>query len=92
MQVAEKGEAYLGIGFAASAVFGVFVLIHVFRIRRSEQRVIGDLQKTEEALNLRVPAQIAFGRPKIFQKALIVVVAGYTIAAALFLFRWAKPG
>jgi hypothetical protein len=85
-QLAEKTQAYLGIGFAASAALGVFVLIHVFRIRDSEQRAITHFQETEIALYLPVTVQTRSGRPKIFEIALIVAVVGYATAALYFLF------
>jgi hypothetical protein len=62
------------------------VLIHVFRIRDSEQRAITHLQETESALHLPVTVQTRLGHPKIFQIALIVAVVGYATAALYFLF------
>lgn len=86
-QLAEKANDYLGIGFAASAAFGVFVIIHTFRIRASEQRAITHLQETEAALHLPITAQTGHGRPKIFQVAVVVTVLAYAIAAVYFLSR-----
>ena len=84
-QLAAKAETFLGVGFATSALFGVFVLIHVFRIRASEQLAILNLQDTERALRLPVTVKTRLGHPKIFQIALVVAVAGYAIAAGFFL-------
>jgi hypothetical protein len=79
-QVADKGIVFLGVAFGASALFGVFVLIHMFRIRTSEIRAIKHLQDTEEALHLPPTAKTR-GGVKIFQVAMIVATAAYTLTA-----------
>jgi len=84
-QLAAKASKFLGVGFAVSAGFGFFVIIHVFRIRASEQRAIGHLQETEAALHLPPTALTGQGRPKIFQIAVVVAVLGYAAAAVYFL-------
>ena len=86
IQLAEKTPSYLAIGFAASPAFGIFALLHGFRIRASEQRAITDLQETERALRLPVTAQTHLRRPKIFQMALIIAVVSYAAAAVYLLF------
>jgi len=86
-QLAVKGKTYLGVGCAGSALFGVFVLIHIFRIRAREQRAIMNLQDTERALGLPVTVKTGLGHPKIFQIALVVAVAAYAIAALFFVLQ-----
>jgi len=84
-QVASRGESYLGIAFAVSAGFGVFVVVHVFQIRHREQRAIQFLQSTEKALGLPVTVVSHPGRLKVFQIALVTTVAAYAVAAFFFL-------
>jgi len=82
-QVADKASEYLSLVFLVSAVFGVFVIWHMSRLRSSEQRAIKHLQETEKALNLSETAQAGKGW-KIFQVAVVVAVVAYA-AAAIYL-------
>lgn len=87
-QVIDKKLEYLPYMFAASAVLGLFVVWHMTRLRRSEQRNIRNLARIEEKFG--VPegnrAKTNF-LPKPFQFAIILIVCFYGLMACLILAR-----
>jgi len=85
-QVADKASRYLSLAFGASAVFGIFVIVHMHRLRGSERRAVKNLQDTERALNLEVTARARKG-PKILQVAVFLAVLAYAALAFICLYR-----
>ena len=76
---------YLSLSLVSSAVFGLFVILHMARIRESEQRAIRNLQETETALRLTQTTRTGTG-PKIFQYTVILSVVAYAVAAIVTCF------
>ena len=87
-QVIDKKPDYLAYVFAASAVLGLFVVWHMTRLRRSEQRNIHNLARIEEELGLPKPNQAKTNPlPKPFQSAIILVVIFYGFMASMTINR-----
>lgn len=83
-QVIDKKLEYLPYMFAASAALGLFVVWHMTRLRRSEQRNIHNLARIEEKFGVPEGNRAKTNPlPKPFQFAIILVVCFYGFMACL---------
>jgi len=83
-QVIDKGIEYLPYIFGASAFLGLFVVWHMTRLRKSEQRHILTLALIESELGVPKPNRVKTNPlPKPFQFAIIVVVFFYGLIATM---------
>ncbi|MBI5196579.1 MAG: hypothetical protein HZA10_09670 [Nitrospirae bacterium] len=86
VQVADKTPKHLGLSFITAAVFGVFVIIHMFKIRKHETRAVEHLKKTETALHLPPTAKSSSG-PTIFQVAVFLAVIAFAFIGIYLFFN-----
>lgn len=78
VQIANKKPEFLGYTLISAAVFGIFVIIHMCKIRKNEIRAVKHLQKTEAELYLSPTTKLGSGL-KIFQITIILAVFVYAI-------------
>jgi len=86
VQIAEKNLKHLKLAFISAATFGVFVIIHMFKIRKNETRAVKHLQETEVELNLPPTAKSSSGL-MIFQIAVILVIIVYAFSGIYIYFK-----
>jgi hypothetical protein len=86
VQIADKTPRHLGLAFITAAVFGVFVIIHMFKIRKHEIRAVEDLQETEAKLNLKPTAKSSSGL-KVFQIAVLLAVIAFAFTGLYLFFK-----
>jgi hypothetical protein len=88
MSVVEKQPSYLCLAFLASTIFGIFVLIHMHRIRKNERRSIDNIEAVEAALGLPAghTAKVREGW-KIFQWLVATAVIASSLGAIVHIVR-----
>jgi hypothetical protein len=84
VQIADKTPRHLGIAFITAALFGVFVIIHMFKIRKHETRAVEHLIETEAALHLPPTVKSSSGL-KVFQIAILLAVIAFAFTG-IYLF------
>lgn len=82
--IAARVPEFLPHAFALSSVFGVFVIVHMRKIRVLEQKAVSKLRQIEQELGLKQRA-IGSREPHIYQYAMNVLIFTYIVSAVLLI-------